>query len=92
MTPTHKRPLNKVTAGAIAAAVAAIVLALVKHYLWVGMPADLEGPINTLMLALVTGAASGFAGYMTPIARGEITNRDKRIVESQPADELRAGR
>lgn len=85
MTPTSSRPLNKVTAGAVAAAVAAIVLALVKHYLWVDMPADLEGPINTLMLALVTGAASGFAGYMTPIAKGEITSRDKRIVESQQA-------
>lgn len=83
MTPSSNRPLNKVTAGAVAAAVAAIVLALVKHYLWVGMPADLEGPINTLMLALVTGAASGLAGYMTPIARGEITNRDQRITEAR---------
>ena len=85
MTPSSNRPLNKVTAGAVAAAVAAIVLALVKHYLWVGLPADLEGPINTLVAALVIGGLSGFAGYMTPIAPGEISQTDKRIVEAQQA-------
>ena len=84
MTPTSSKPLNKVTAGAVAAAVAAIVLALIKNYLWVDMPADLEGPINTLVLALVVGGLSGIAGYMTPIAKGEITQMDKRIVEAAP--------
>jgi len=76
MTPTSARPLNKVTASAIAAAVGAIVLALVKNYLWVDMPADLEGPINTLIAALVIGGVSGVAGWMTPIAPGEITPVD----------------
>jgi hypothetical protein len=84
MTPTSNKPLNKVTAGAIAAAVAAIVLALVKNYLWIDMPADLEGPVNTLVAALVIGGLSGFAGYMTPIAPGEITQTDQRITEARP--------
>lgn len=85
MTPTSARPLNKVVASSLAAAVAAIVLALVKQYLWVDMPADLEGPVNTLIAALVIGGLSGFAGYMTPLAPGEVTAKDTRIVEGQQA-------
>ncbi len=86
MTPSSNRPLNKVYAGAIGAAVSAIVLALIKNYLWVGMPADLEGPVNTLIAAFVIGGISGFAGWITPIAPGEIVdNGQPPVVDQQPA-------
>ncbi len=72
MTPTSSRPLGKVWRASVATAVAAIVLALVKHYVWADMPADLAGPLNTIILALVLAGASGITGYLTPIAPGEI--------------------
>jgi hypothetical protein len=72
MTPTSKKPLAKVLYGAVAAAVAAIVLALVKHYVWTDLPADLEGPVNTLILAMVVAAASGVTGWLTKIRPGEL--------------------
>lgn len=84
MTPTSNRPLNKVSFQTVAVAVTAIVLALIKNYLWTDMPADLEGPVNTVILALVIAGISGFVGWMTPIAPGEITNRDQRITEAAP--------
>lgn len=91
MTPTSNKPLNKVTYGAVAAAVATIALALIRHYLWTDMPADLEGPMNTLVLAGVVAAASGIAGWMTRIQPGEIKPIDHVIVEQQANDAGRHG-
>jgi hypothetical protein len=83
MTPTSKKPLAKVTYGAVSAAAAAIILALVKHFIWADMPADVEGPLSTLVLAGVVGGASLLAGYMTRIQPGEIKAIDARLVEEQ---------
>lgn len=80
MTPTSSKPLRKVTYGALAAALAPVLLALARHYVWTDMPADLEGPFNTLLLALIVGAASGVTGWATRIRPGEIKPID---VEAQ---------
>lgn len=81
MTPSSSRPLDKVLFGAVAAAVATIALSLIRHFLWPDMPADLEGPFNTVIAALFIGGTSGFVGWLTPIKPGEITATDTRIVE-----------
>lgn len=85
MTPSSSRPLNKVTYAAIASALTVIILSLLRTYVWTDMPADLEGPVNTLILAGVVAGISGFTGYMTRIAPGEVTVRDAaRIAEDAP--------
>jgi hypothetical protein len=76
MTPTSNKPLNKVTYGAVAAAVATIVIALLRHYIWPDMPADLDAPLNTVVVALVAGLASGVTGYMTKLQPGEVKAAD----------------
>ena len=81
MRPT--RTLNKIKVAAVAPAVAVVVLALVRAYLWTDMPIALEGPMNTLILAGVVAAASGISGWLTPIAPGEIKQVDKASIEAK---------
>jgi hypothetical protein len=82
MTPTSAAPLQKVTNGAIAAAVSAIILALLKRYAFPDMTPDIELAVNIVVVAGVTGVASLAAGYMTRIKDGEITYKDmSRIAE-----------
>ena len=88
MTPTSNKPLQKVTNGAIATAVAVIALAVIRAYLWPDMPAALEGPINTLVAAVVLGLISGAAGWLTPIQPGEIKPIDRAIVERTSHDNI----
>lgn len=76
MTPTSAWPLGKVQNGAIAAAVAVIVLALLKRYVMPDMTADVELAVNILVVGLVSGLSSLAAGYITRIKPGEITVRD----------------
>jgi hypothetical protein len=83
MTPTSAKPISKVTYGAVAAALATVLLAVVKHYVWPTMPADLEGPLDTLLVASVAGLASLAAGYMKRLEPGEIKPLDAVIVEQQ---------
>jgi hypothetical protein len=81
MTPTSAVPLQKVLNGGIAAAIAVLVLSLVKNYLWADMPADLEGPLNTIILAAIAGLASVALGWWTKIKPGEITPIDAVLIE-----------
>jgi hypothetical protein len=86
MTPTSNVLLAKVANGGIAVAVAAIVLALIKHFVWTDLPADLEGPLNTIILALILSGASVAAGWLTSIKPGEITVKDAAIIERAAHD------
>jgi hypothetical protein len=81
MTPTSRKPLDKVTYAAVAAAVSAVVLALIRHYLWPDFPADLQGPFDTLITALTIGFITGAVGWLTPIKKGEIKPVDRAIIE-----------
>ena len=83
MTPTSPRPLNKVRNSAIATALAVLIMALVRNYVWKDMPADLAGPLNTFVLMGVPALASFATGYMTRIAPGEIKLIDRAIVEGE---------
>jgi len=76
VTPTSSAPLAKVTNGAIAAAVSAIILALLKRYAFPDMTPDIELAVNIVVVASVTGVASLAAGYVTRIRPGEITVKD----------------
>ena len=80
MTPSSAKPLNKVTYAAVASALTVIILSLLRTYVWTDMPADLEGPLNTLVLAGVVAGISGFTGYMTRLAPGEVTVKDARRI------------
>lgn len=89
MTPTSKRPLAKVRNGGIAVFLGALILALIKHYVWTDLPADVEGPLSALLNAVLTGAVlaatSIAAGWITSLQPGEITATDQAII-AQVAD------
>jgi hypothetical protein len=83
VTPTSSMPIAKVRNAAVATAIGVIALALIRAYAWPDMPADLEGPINTLVAALVLGLISGVTGWLTRIQPGEITQTDRAAIEGR---------
>jgi hypothetical protein len=83
VTPTSGKPLQKVTNGAIGAAVAAIVLALLKRYAFPDMTPDIELAVNIVVVAGFTSLSSFVTGYMTRIQPGEIKPIDRAIIEAK---------
>lgn len=83
MTPTSGKPLNKVLFGGIAAFLATALIALIRNYVWPDLPADLEEPINTLILGVLVGGASLITGYLTKLKPGEVKLIDAAVVAGE---------
>lgn len=72
MTPSSNRPLNKISIGTAAGLLTALVFWGLKKF--AGVEIDLEG--TALITSLVSVLVTGFVGYMTPLAPGEIIAAD----------------
>jgi hypothetical protein len=75
MTPTSQFPINKVSYSTLAGLLTAAIFWGLRRF--AGVEIDAEG------MTVITALVAGFVGYMTPIAKGEITQTDQRITEAQ---------
>lgn len=75
MTPTSQMPLNKIRNATLAGLLTAVLFWALRRY--AGVDLDAEG------MSAITALVTGFVGYMTPLAPGEVTMTDQRIVEAQ---------
>jgi len=64
-------PLSKVKVGAYAAALAPILVALIKRYALPDLTPDIELAVNILAFGIVSGVASLIGGYLTKIKASE---------------------
>jgi hypothetical protein len=71
ITLVTSEPLDKVRYGAYAAALAPILVALIKRYALPDLTPDIELAINILAFGIVSGVASLAAGYLTKIKASE---------------------
>lgn len=77
MTPTSAMPLNKIRNATLAGLATAVLFWALRRY--AGVELDAEG------MSAITALVTGFVGYMTPLAPGEVSRTDQRITEAQPA-------
>lgn len=64
-------PIDKVKVGAYAAALAPILVALIKRYALPDLTPDIELAVNILAFGIVSGVASLIGGYITKIKADE---------------------
>ena len=76
MTPTSSAPINKVSLPVLAGLILATIFWALHNFTTVVI--DAEGAV------LITALVGGLVGYFTPIAPGEITNKDQRVIEAKP--------